>query len=108
MDAFAPYDRIPTAPLRQDLPRLIETAVRTRIPAYARQPGRRAPEIAEMHAACGRLTMVDRASLYRYAVISILAALATIVLKGGAYVITGVGGSPSGSVLVISRRPSSR
>ena len=33
--------------------------------------------------------MVDRASLYRYAVISILAALATIVLKGGAYVITG-------------------
>jgi hypothetical protein len=33
--------------------------------------------------------MVDRASLYRYAVISILAALATIALKGGAYVITG-------------------
>jgi cation diffusion facilitator family transporter len=33
--------------------------------------------------------MVDRPSLYRYAVISILAALATIALKGGAYVITG-------------------
>jgi cation diffusion facilitator family transporter len=33
--------------------------------------------------------MVDRASLYRYAIISILAALATIALKGGAYVITG-------------------
>jgi cation diffusion facilitator family transporter len=32
---------------------------------------------------------VDRASLYRYAVISIVAALATIALKGGAYVITG-------------------
>jgi cation diffusion facilitator family transporter len=33
--------------------------------------------------------MVDRASLHRYAIISILAALATIALKGGAYVITG-------------------
>lgn len=33
--------------------------------------------------------MVDRASLHRYALISILAALATIALKGGAYVITG-------------------
>ena len=33
--------------------------------------------------------MVDRPSLRRYAVISIFAALATIVLKGGAYVITG-------------------
>jgi len=33
--------------------------------------------------------MVDRASLHRYAVISILAALATIALKGGAYVVTG-------------------
>jgi divalent metal cation (Fe/Co/Zn/Cd) transporter len=30
-----------------------------------------------------------RASLRRYAVISIVAALATIVLKGGAYAITG-------------------
>jgi uncharacterized protein YecE (DUF72 family) len=36
VDAFAPYDRIqdPSPPLRQDLLRLIETAVRTRIPAY--------------------------------------------------------------------------
>jgi cation diffusion facilitator family transporter len=33
--------------------------------------------------------MADRPSLRRYAVISILAALATIALKGGAYVITG-------------------
>jgi len=36
VDAFAPYDRIQDAspPLRQDLIRLIETAVHTRIPAY--------------------------------------------------------------------------
>ena len=36
VDAFAPYDRIlePSAPLRRDLVRLIETAVHTRIPAY--------------------------------------------------------------------------
>ena len=36
VDAFAPYDRIqdPSPPLRHDLVRLIETAVRTRIPAY--------------------------------------------------------------------------
>src|SRR5919107_750900 len=36
VDAFAPYDRIqaPTPELRRDLPRLVETAVRTRIPAY--------------------------------------------------------------------------
>jgi uncharacterized protein YecE (DUF72 family) len=36
VDAFAPYDRIqdPSPPLRHDLLRLIETAVRTRIPAY--------------------------------------------------------------------------
>jgi len=36
VDAFAPYDRIrePNPPLRQDLARLVETAVRTRIPAY--------------------------------------------------------------------------
>ena len=36
MDAFAPYDRIqePSPDLRSDLLRLIETAVRTRIPAY--------------------------------------------------------------------------
>jgi len=36
VDAFAPYDRIldPSPPLRADLVRLIETAVRTRIPAY--------------------------------------------------------------------------
>jgi hypothetical protein len=36
VDAFAPYDRIrdPSPPLRADLLRLIETAVRTRIPAY--------------------------------------------------------------------------
>jgi uncharacterized protein YecE (DUF72 family) len=36
VDAFAPYDRIqdPSPPLRQDLLRLIETAVHTRIPAY--------------------------------------------------------------------------
>jgi len=36
VDAFAPYDRIQDAspPLRQDLLRLIETAVHTRIPAY--------------------------------------------------------------------------
>ena len=36
VDAFAPYDRIlePFPPLRHDLIRLIETAVRTRIPAY--------------------------------------------------------------------------
>ena len=36
VDAFAPYDRIqdPSPPLRRDLVRLIETAVRTRIPAY--------------------------------------------------------------------------
>jgi uncharacterized protein YecE (DUF72 family) len=36
VDAFAPYDRIqdPSPPLRQDLLRLIETAVQTRIPAY--------------------------------------------------------------------------
>lgn len=36
VDAFAPYDRIqdPSPALRQDLLRLIETAVRTRIPAY--------------------------------------------------------------------------
>jgi uncharacterized protein YecE (DUF72 family) len=36
VDAFAPYNRIqdPSPPLRQDLLRLIETAVRTRIPAY--------------------------------------------------------------------------
>ena len=36
VDAFAPYDRIqdPSPPLRRDLLRLIETAVRTRIPAY--------------------------------------------------------------------------
>jgi cation diffusion facilitator family transporter len=33
--------------------------------------------------------MVDRVSLPRYAIISIVAALATIALKGGAYVITG-------------------
>jgi cation diffusion facilitator family transporter len=33
--------------------------------------------------------MESRASLYRYAIISIVAALATITLKGGAYVITG-------------------
>jgi cation diffusion facilitator family transporter len=33
--------------------------------------------------------VTDRPSLRRYAVISILAALATIALKGGAYVITG-------------------
>jgi uncharacterized protein YecE (DUF72 family) len=36
VDAFAPYDRIqdPSPELRDDLLRLIETAVRTRIPAY--------------------------------------------------------------------------
>jgi uncharacterized protein YecE (DUF72 family) len=36
VDAFAPYDRIqdPSPDLRSDLLRLIETAVRTRIPAY--------------------------------------------------------------------------
>jgi uncharacterized protein YecE (DUF72 family) len=36
VDAFAPYDRIqdPNPELRQDLARLVETAVRTRIPAY--------------------------------------------------------------------------
>jgi uncharacterized protein YecE (DUF72 family) len=36
VDAFAPYDRIqdPSPRLRQDLLRLIETAVQTRIPAY--------------------------------------------------------------------------
>jgi uncharacterized protein YecE (DUF72 family) len=36
VDAFAPYDRIqdPSPSLRQDLLRLIETSVRTRIPAY--------------------------------------------------------------------------
>ncbi len=36
VDAFAPYDRIqdPSPPLRRDLLRLIEAAVRTRIPAY--------------------------------------------------------------------------
>jgi uncharacterized protein YecE (DUF72 family) len=36
VDAFAPYDRIqdPSPPLRQDLLRLIQTAVHTRIPAY--------------------------------------------------------------------------
>lgn len=36
VDAFAPYDRIrdPSPALRADLVRLIETAVRTRIPAY--------------------------------------------------------------------------
>jgi uncharacterized protein YecE (DUF72 family) len=36
VDAFAPYDRIqdPSPPLRQDLLRLIETAVHMRIPAY--------------------------------------------------------------------------
>ena len=36
VDAFAPYDRIqdPSPPLRQDLLRLIETAVHARIPAY--------------------------------------------------------------------------
>ena len=36
VDAFAPYDRIqdPSPALRHDLLRLIETAVRTRIPAY--------------------------------------------------------------------------
>ena len=36
VDAFAPYDRIldPSPPLRQDLLRLIEMAVRARIPAY--------------------------------------------------------------------------
>lgn len=33
--------------------------------------------------------MEDRTSLYRYAIISILAALATIALKGSAYLITG-------------------
>jgi uncharacterized protein YecE (DUF72 family) len=36
VDAFAPYDRIqdPSPPLRRDLLRLIDTAVRARIPAY--------------------------------------------------------------------------
>lgn len=36
VDAFAPYDRIrePNPKLRRDLARLVETAVRTRIPAY--------------------------------------------------------------------------
>ncbi|MEO6057741.1 MAG: DUF72 domain-containing protein [Gemmatimonadales bacterium] len=36
VDAFAPYDRIqdPSPPLRRDLLRLIDLAVRTRIPAY--------------------------------------------------------------------------
>ncbi len=36
VDIFAPYDRIrePHPPLRRDLARLVETAVRTRIPAY--------------------------------------------------------------------------
>jgi uncharacterized protein YecE (DUF72 family) len=36
VDVFAPYDRIrePNPPLRRDLARLVETAVRTRIPAY--------------------------------------------------------------------------
>lgn len=36
VDAFAPYDRIqdPSPPLRHDLLRLIDTAVRARIPAY--------------------------------------------------------------------------
>ena len=36
VDAFAPYDRIrePNPELRRDLVRLVETAVRTRIPAY--------------------------------------------------------------------------
>ena len=36
VDAFAPYDRIqdPSPDLRNDLVRLIETAIRTRIPAY--------------------------------------------------------------------------
>jgi hypothetical protein len=36
VDVFAPYDRIrePYPPLRHDLARLVETAVRTRIPAY--------------------------------------------------------------------------
>jgi hypothetical protein len=36
VDAFAPYDRIrePNPKLRRDLARLVETAVKTRIPAY--------------------------------------------------------------------------
>jgi hypothetical protein len=36
VDAFAPYDRIrePNPKLRKDLVRLVETAVRTKIPAY--------------------------------------------------------------------------
>jgi len=36
VDAFAPYDRIrePNPKLRRDLVRLVETAVRTRVPAY--------------------------------------------------------------------------
>ena len=98
VDAFAPYDRIrePSPPLRRDLLRLIETAVHTRIPAYLlvnnRAEGSAPLTIAEVLRACcrrRRRSMGDRASLHRYAVISILAALATIVLKGGAYLITG-------------------
>jgi len=36
VDAFAPYDRIrePNPKLRRDLVRLVEAAVKTRIPAY--------------------------------------------------------------------------
>ena len=98
VDAFAPYDRIqdPTRSCGSDLVRLIETAVRTadsRLPAR-QQPGRRERAAdrrrgAPHAAAGGGLTMVDRASLRRYAVISILAALVTIALKGGAYLLTG-------------------
>ena len=94
VDAFAPYDRIqdPSPPLRRDLAapdRDRGPHPDPRLPA-GQQPGRRQRAAdhrrgAPHAAAGGRLTMEDRASLRRYAIISILAALATIALKGGAY-----------------------
>ena len=98
VDAFAPYDRIqdPSPALRRDLVRLIETAVRDPHPRLSarQQPrgGQRAAHDrrgAPNAAAGGRVTVDERASLRRYAVLSIVAALATIALKGGAYLITG-------------------
>ena len=96
VDAFAPYDRIqePNPKLRQDLVRLVEHAVHTRIPAYLlvnnRAEGSAPHTIAEVARLLPEVAaVIERRGLMRFAVISVVAALATIALKAGAYLLTG-------------------